>query len=58
MITRTYNYNYVTDQYDVLDVETTEDGKRHIVYSRTMDLYFGKTDIPPVSRKENNEQRI
>lgn len=22
MITRTYNYNYVTDQYDVFDVET------------------------------------
>lgn len=52
MITRTYHYNYVTDQYDVLDVETREDGKRHIVYSCTMDLYFSKTDIPSVPRKE------
>jgi len=50
MITRTYKFNYITDQYDVMDVETREDGKRYIVYSRTMDLYFDKTNIPKVSK--------
>jgi hypothetical protein len=52
MITRTYLFNYVTDQYDVLDVETREDGKRYIVSSRTMDLYFGKTNIPKVLKNK------
>ncbi len=52
MITRTYLFNYITDQYDVFDVETREDGKQYIVLKRAMDLYFGKTDIPSVPRKE------
>lgn len=51
MITRTYIYNYVTDQYDVFDVETRKDGKHYIVSSRAMDLYCGKTNIPKVIKK-------
>jgi hypothetical protein len=52
MITRTYHFNEACYQYDVVDVETREDGKQYIVLKRAMDLYFGKTNIPSVPRKE------
>ena len=52
MIDRTYKYNYVTDQYDVFDVETREDGKQYIVLKRAMDLYCGKTNIPKVLKNK------
>ncbi len=51
MITRTYKYNYITDQYDVFDVETREDGQHYIALKRAMDLYCGKTNIPKVIKK-------
>jgi hypothetical protein len=52
MIKRLYKFNYSTFQYDVMDVETKEDGKKFIVNSFTMDLYFGKTNIPKVSKRK------
>jgi len=52
MITRSYNFNYVTYQYDVMDVETKEDGKKFIVGYFTMDLYCEKTNIPKVPKRK------
>ncbi len=51
VITRTYQFNYSTFKYDVLDVETTEENTKFIVGSFTMGLYVGKTNIPVVPRK-------
>ena len=52
MITRSYHFSESRYEYDVLDVETKEDGKMFIVGSFTMDWYNGKTNIPSVPRKE------
>jgi hypothetical protein len=52
MITRSYHFSESRYEYDVLDVETKEDGKKFIVDSFTMDWYIGKTNIPLIPRKE------
>lgn len=52
MITRSYHFIESTYEYDVIDVETKEDGKKFIVGSFTMDWYNSKTNIPSVPRKE------
>jgi hypothetical protein len=57
MITRSYHFSESTYEYDVLDVETKEDGKRFIVDSFTMDWYNGKTNIPVVPRKEKETKQ-
>jgi hypothetical protein len=57
MITRSYHFSESTYEYDVLDVETKEDGKKFIVDSFTMDWYNGKTNIPVVPRKEKETKQ-
>ncbi len=52
MITRTYHFNEACYQYDAVDVEIREDDKHYIVLKRALDLYFGKTNIPSMPRKE------
>ena len=57
MITRSYHFSESTYEYDVLDVETKENGKKFIVDSFTMDWYNGKTNIPVVPRKEKETKQ-
>ena len=52
MSTRSYYFNENRSEYDVIDTETKEDGKKFIVARFTMDWYTGKTNIPAVPRKE------
>ena len=57
MIKRLYQFNYSTFEYDVIDVETKEDGKKFVVNRFTMDWYIGKSNIPVVPKKGKKHER-
>ena len=57
MITRSYHFSESTYEYNVLEVETKEDGKKFIVGHFTMDCYNSKTNIPVVPRKEKETKQ-
>jgi hypothetical protein len=48
MITKKYMFNHSTWRYDVLEIETLENGNSRQISKTYLDFYVGKTNIPNV----------
>ena len=50
MITKKYTFNHSTWRYDVLEIETLENGNKLQISKTYLDFYVGKTNIPNITK--------
>ena len=57
MITKKYTFNHSTWQYDVLEIETLENGNSRQISKTYLDFYVGKTNIPKVVNRKIKKRK-
>jgi hypothetical protein len=57
MITKKYTFNHSTWRYDVLEIETLENGNKRQISKTYLDFYVGKTNIPNITKPKIKKRK-
>ena len=58
MITKKYTFNHSTWRYDVLEIETLENGNKLQISKTYLDFYVGKTNIPNITKPKIKKTQV